>query len=256
MIASSSLYICIIAFVAMFGGALIGIFAARALPSHHLSAESATVVKLSAGVVVSLTSLVLALMLSSANSTYSVNAGIVKKLGSDLINLDHMLRIYGPEADKARSILRAYAAKKSDELFGAPEAPSTANRETADLLDGLLDAILTLSPTDRRQNTLVSQALTSTANIYAERWLLWESPGTTVPLPFLFVLIFWLSLIFFSFGLFAPVNVTVVASFFLSALAVAGSILMILELGDPMHHTLIRVSGEPLRRALLEIGRP
>ena len=240
----------------MFGSALIGIFVARALPSHHLSAESATVVKLSAGVVVSLTSLVLALMLSSANSTFSVNAGIVKKLGSDLINLDHMLRIYGPEADKARSALRAYAARKNDELFSTSEAPSTANRETADLLDGLLDAILTLSPTDRRHSVLVSQALASTANIYAERWLLWESPGTTVPLPFLFVLIFWLALIFFSFGLFAPVNVTVLTSFFLSALAVAGSILMILELGDPMHHTWIRVSGEPIRRALLEIGRP
>jgi len=256
MIASSSLYICVFAFVAMFGGALIGIFAARALPRHHLSAESGTVVKLSAGIVVSLTSLVLALMLSAANSTFSVNAGIIKKLGSDLINLDHMLRIYGPEADEARMALRAYAIKKTEELFPTSEVPSTANRETADLLDGLLDAILSLSPTDRRHGTLVSQALTSIANIYAERWLLWESPGTTVPLPFLFVLIFWLSLIYVSFGLFTPVNATVVTSFFLSALAVAGAILMILELGDPMHHSWIHVSGEPLRRALLEIGRP
>ena len=256
MAGSSSLYICIIAFAAMFGGALIGIFAARALPSHHLSRESETVVKLSAGVVVSLTSLVLALMLSAANSTFSVNAGIVKKLGSDLIYLDHTLRIYGPEAAPARAILRAYAAGKNDELFPASEGrPSTANRETADLLDGLLDAILSLSPTDRRHNVLVAQALASTSNIYAERWLLWESPGTSVPLPFLFVLIFWLSLIFVSFGLFAPVNLTVVSSYCLSALAVAGGILMILELSDPMHGW-IHVSSEPLRRALVEIGRP
>jgi len=95
MIASSSLYICVFAFVAMFGGALIGIFAARALPRHHLSAESATVVKLSAGIVVALTSLVLALMLSAANSTFSVNAGIVKKLSSDLIHLDHIGKSFG-----------------------------------------------------------------------------------------------------------------------------------------------------------------
>ena len=116
--------------------------------------------------------------------------------------------------------------------------------------------MLSLSPTDRRHTTLVSQSLASISNIYAERWLLWESPGSTVPLPFLFVLIFWLSLIFASFGLFAPVNVTVITSFFLSALAVAGGILLILELGDPMHGSWIHVSGEPLRRALLEIGRP
>ncbi len=88
MIDSAYLHIYAISFVAMFGGALIGIFTARALPNHHLSNESATVVKLTAAVVASLTSLVLALMLSSANSSFSVNAGIVKKLGSDLIPTD------------------------------------------------------------------------------------------------------------------------------------------------------------------------
>ena len=109
MIGSSYLYISLAAFAAMFGGSLIGIFIARALPEHHLSAGSATAVKLSAGIVVSLTSLVLALMLSSANSSFSANTGIVKKLSSDLINLDHLLRIYGPDANGARTALRAYA---------------------------------------------------------------------------------------------------------------------------------------------------
>ena len=82
------------------------------------------------------------------------------------------------------------------------------------------------------------------------------NPGTTVPVQFLFVLIFWLFLIFVSFGLFAPVNVTVVASFFLSALAVTGAILLILELGDPMHNSWLQVPSEPMRRALAELRRP
>lgn len=255
MVGSSYLYISLAAFAAMFGGSLAGIFIARALPEHHLSAGSATAVKLSAGIVASLTSLVLALMLSSANSSFSANTGIVKKLSSDLINLDHLLRIYGPEATDARAALRAYAAKKNEELFPAA-VRATANRETADLLDVLLEATLALSPADRRQPALIAQALAITANIYAERWLLWENPGTTVPLEFLFVLIFWLALIFASFGLFAPVNATVVTSFFVSALAVTAAVLMLLELGDPMHHGLFHVSSEPLGRALLEIGRP
>ena len=123
-------------------------------------------------------------------------------------------------------------------------------------MDTLLEGILSLLPTDRRQTTLVAQALTITTNIYAERWLLWENPGTTVPVQFLFVLIFWLFLIFVSFGLFAPRNGTVFVSFFLTSLAVTGAILMILELGDPMHHSWLQVSSEPMRRALAEIGRP
>jgi hypothetical protein len=256
MIDSFYVYVCAFAFVAMFGGSLAGIFTARALPGHHLSSESATAVKLAAAIVVSLTSLVLALMLSSANSSFSVNAAIVKKLGSDFIHLDHMLRTYGPEASETRANLRAYATKKNEELFPASSTAPADNRETADLLDTLLQSILALSPSEKRQAPLIAQALSITTNIYAERWLLWESPGTNVPVQFLFVLIFWLFLIFLSFGVFAPVNATVIISFFLSALAVTGAILMILELGDPMHHSWLQVSSEPMRRALAEIGRP
>jgi hypothetical protein len=256
MIDGSYLPVCVLAFLAMFGGALLGLFAARNLPEHHLSAASATSVKLSAAVVVSLTSLVLALMLSSANNSFSVNTGIVKKLSSDLIHLDNMLRIYGPDANEARASLRAYAAKKNTELFPESQMPSTANRETADLLDVLLGKILALSPADRRQTALVSQAQSITASMYAERWLLWENPGTAVPVQFLFVLIFWLALTFASFGLFAPANLTVITSFLLCALAVTGAILLILELGNPMHHGWIEVSSEPMRNALLEISRP
>ena len=57
-------------------------------------------------------------------------------------------------------------------------------------------------------------------------------------------------------GLFAPANHTVIASFLLSSLAVAGAILMILDMGDPMHPGWVQVSSEPMRRAMIEIGRP
>ena len=258
MIDSSFLYICAFAFVAMFGGAMIGFFMARALPNHHLSASSASVVKLAAAVVATLTSMVLALMLSAANSAFSVNEGIVKKLSSDFVHLDHMLRTYGPEANEARAKLRAYAISKHEELFPAAGAPTTADRETADRLDALLSSVVSLSSVERRHNALGAQALTITANPISmpNDGCCGRIRAPPVPLPFLYVLIFWLFLIFVSFGLFAPVNATVVTSFFLCALAVTGAILMILELGDPMHHSWIQVSSEPMRRALIEIGRP
>ena len=240
----------------MFGGGLIGIFGARVLPKHHMSDSSASVVKLLAAVVVSLTSLVLALMLSSANSSFAVNAGIVKKLSSDLIHLDHLLRAYGTEANEARANLRVYVTKKNGELFPVSAVLAPTDRETSDQLDALLDSVVSLAPADRRHTMIVEQALAITSSIYAERWLLWENPGSTVPLPFLFVLVFWLFLIFVSFGLFAPVNLTVIASFLLCSVAVSGAILMILDMGDPMHPGWVQVSGEPLRRAMVEVGRP
>ena len=135
-------------------------------------------------------------------------------------------------------------------------SPRRVGAETSKTRDRLLDSILSLSLPDRRHTALAAQALTITNQIYAERWLLWENPGTTVPTQFLFVLIFWLFLVFLSFGVFAPPNLTVVASLFLSSVAVTGAIFLILQLGDPMHHSWLQISGEPLQRAVNEITRP
>jgi TRAP-type C4-dicarboxylate transport system permease large subunit len=49
---------------------------------------------------------------------------------------------------------------------------------------------------------------------------MYEQRGSSVSLPLLIVLILWLSIIFISFGLFAPRNATVVASLFAAALSV------------------------------------
>jgi hypothetical protein len=73
-------------------------------------------------------------------------------------------------------------------------------------------------------------------------------------MPFLVVLVFWLSMIFASFGLFAPVNSTVIVVLFVCALSVAGAIFLILELDQPFAG-LIRISDEPMRKALAIIGQ-
>lgn len=73
-------------------------------------------------------------------------------------------------------------------------------------------------------------------------------------MPFLILLIFWLSLVFASFGLFAPRNATTIAVFCLCSIAVTVSVIMILELDSPFSG-LVHVSGEPRRQALAEILR-
>jgi len=74
------------------------------------------------------------------------------------------------------------------------------------------------------------------------------------PLPFLVVLVFWLCIIFASFGLFAPHNGTVIAVLCVCALSVAGAIFLILEL-DRSFEGLLQVSSTPLRAALAQLGR-
>jgi Protein of unknown function (DUF4239) len=68
-------------------------------------------------------------------------------------------------------------------------------------------------------------------------------------MPFLVVLIFWLTIIFATFSLFAQVNAITIGSLVLFALSAAGSIFLILELGRPFEG-LMQISSEPLRNAL------
>ena len=73
-------------------------------------------------------------------------------------------------------------------------------------------------------------------------------------MPLVVVLISWLTIIFVSFGLFAPVNPTVLTSLFVSALSFSGAIFLILEMYTP-YGGLIQISSAPLRAALAHLGQ-
>src|SRR4029077_8688311 len=72
-------------------------------------------------------------------------------------------------------------------------------------------------------------------------------------MPFLVVLIFWLTIIFGSFGLFAKPSATVFGSLFVFALSAAGAIYLVLELGQPFAG-LMQISSAPLRNALTPLS--
>jgi hypothetical protein len=67
-------------------------------------------------------------------------------------------------------------------------------------------------------------------------------------------MVFWLAVIFASFGLFAPRNATVIATLFVCALSVSGAIFLILELDSPFSG-LLQISDAPLRAAIAHIGQ-
>ena len=69
-------------------------------------------------------------------------------------------------------------------------------------------------------------------------------------MPFLVMLVFWLTVIFTSFGLFPPRNATVITVLLVCALSAAGSLFLILELDTP-YEGLIKVSSAPLAKTLV-----
>jgi hypothetical protein len=92
------------------------------------------------------------------------------------------------------------------------------------------------------------------ADLGRTRSLLLEQTGGSIPMPFLVVLVFWFTVIFITFGLFAPPNATVIAVLLVCALSVAGAIFLILELDRPFEG-LIQISDAPLRSALARLGQ-
>jgi len=87
------------------------------------------------------------------------------------------------------------------------------------------------------------------AELGRTRALLLEQTGGSIPMPFLIVMIFWFTMIFLTFGLFAPSNTTVVSVLLVCSLSVAGAIFLILELDRPFEG-LIQISEAPMRDAL------
>ena len=97
--------------------------------------------------------------------------------------------------------------------------------------------------------------MAAATNLAQSRWLMFaQASQSPIPIPFLVVLVFWLCIIFASFGLYAPANLTVVATLGVCALSVAGAIFLILEPAMPFAG-VIRVSSTPLRSALAQLGR-
>ena len=117
----------------------------------------------------------------------------------------------------------------------------------------LLDKIQGFAPKDDRQNSLQAQATSIVLDLGQTRWLQYAQGSSSISLPLLVVLVFWLTTIFVGFGLFAPANATVLTSLLVSALSVSAAILLILELYSP-YSGLIRVSSAPLRGALTQLG--
>jgi len=235
------------------GGALAGNALAIRLPDHHLSTESRQTISVSMAVVGMLTAMVLGLSLSSANSSFSDRQDKIVKMGTQIILVHDLLSRYGLEASDARAKLRAFTLAKHQQLF--PRSDSSASNEVDAFrrLELTQEAVLALKPKDDRQRWLQHQAADLTSKIFETRWLLEERPEGNIPNVFVFLVMTWLTLVFFSFGLCAPANATTMSVILVGAAAVSLAIMMILELDTPLAG-VIAVSDRPFRDAIAHMG--
>ncbi len=249
----SPIEISAIIFICIFGSAMLGMWLRGVLPEHHLNPETKDLVKLGVGLIGTMAALLLGLLVASAKSSYDARGSELTQFAANTILLDRVLAHYGPETTDIRKFLKIAMAGFIDQVW-----PRAGKREGGiDSQTGreiIFDKIQELTPHSDSQRTLQSQAESLAMNLGQTRWLLFAQSGSAISTPFLVVVVFWLCVLFVSFGLFAPRNATAIITLLVSAVSIAGALFLILELDHPFSG-LIQVSSAPLRNALAVLGR-
>jgi hypothetical protein len=269
----SSIATAAIIFACTFGGSWLGMAIGRRLPAHHLDEASRDTIKQGMGLIATMTALILGLLIASAKSAYDAQRSAVAEMSAKVMFLDRILALYGAPSAESRAALRAMVTDAHDRIWpgqamssssssssSLPSSPPPLLRSPSKLDpmaasgEALYPALEQLAPENDWQRLLKNQALNAAADLGFKRWDLYGHAGSSVPMPFMLIVIFWLSVIFVGFGLLSPGNRTVQLTLLLCAVSVAAALFLILELDRPFDG-LIRISDAPLRNAMEHLGR-
>ena len=252
----NALWIALLSFACVFGAALLGLLCRRFLPEHHLSDESRATVDRTIRVIVTLAALVLGLLVASAKGSYDAISDKLQEISADVILLDHTMAQYGPETREARELLRRVAGSMIRARWpeSGIQVASLDGIKPSVGLQEVQERVRRLAPSDEAQRQLQTRAVQLSGDMARSTWLLLELTQDRVPVAFLVILVFWLVVTFFAFGLFAPPNLTVVGALLFSALAASGAIFLIMEMYDPVGG-LVKIPVTPLLTAIENISR-
>lgn len=163
----SSLAISLISLLCLVGGLLLGLWLQRRLPNHHLSKESQDSVKLGAGMVATMSALILGLLVSSAKNSFDNVSAAIAQSGDRFIQLDHVLAQYGPETRAVRDQLRNTIIERVQKIWGQGVSGDSGLRavEKSKSLPDLQASLRTLTPQNEEQKAALSQATQIIAEI-------------------------------------------------------------------------------------------
>jgi len=251
----SPLLLSLIAFAIILVGIFVGSLLRRTLPQHHLADDAKDVVRLGTGLIGTIAALVLGLLIASAKSSFDTQSSQVQHVTADIILLDQLLAQYGPEARPIRERMRQAIGPLVEKLWregGAVSATGTPFAATT-VAEDAFAKIGELSPQTDAQRSLKERAIQASTDLAQTRLALFTQAGSSIPMPFLAVLVFWLAIIFASFSLFARLNPTLVAVLVTLALSASCALFLILEMSQPFTG-LMQIPSAPVRNALAPLG--
>ena len=207
------------------------------------------------GLVATMTALLLGLVTAAARSSFDSQDATMRTNATNIVTLDRLLARYGPETRATRDLIRKAVAFRVETTWPSDGSASAGLAQAQDTpaVEEVENQILQLVPATDAQRWFKSEALRLTEDVIKARWRSLGSQGGSVPILFLAVVIFWLTVTFVSFGLYAPPNASVITVLFVAAISVAAAVFLTLELDGPFDG-LIKISSGPMRYVLSQLG--
>lgn len=186
----------LVSFGCIFGGSLTGIVLRSVLPEHYFTSEEKDVLRLGLGLITTLSALVLGLLIFTAKGTYDGNRGQVRQLATDVILMDRSLELYGSETSNARTALREQVAALIAQIDSSGASSSKLQPSSQTDLSDFYRMVRRLSPRDDSQKSLKAEALRISLEVGHIRATALAQESSSIPRPFLVVLVFWLTALF------------------------------------------------------------
>src|SRR6185295_16103105 len=95
-----------VAFAAIFGATVLGTLLRLILPDRYLSAGSKEVMTLGTALIATMSAVLLGLLISATRISYEEKRNQVIRMTADIMELDLIMKDYGPEARPARQVMR------------------------------------------------------------------------------------------------------------------------------------------------------
>lgn len=240
-----------VAFCCILGASFAGLLLGRILPERYLSEATHKTVQLTMSAVGLMAALVVGFLVTNAKTDLDNSRRAIAEFSTNLRLLDREAVHFGPEAKPVRDLLRAFTAEKIAQTWTAA-ASATDHSRSVGMLNEIQQRLRTFAPQDDIGREARASGLRMIDELKLTSRLLAIQTSAHTPHFFLIVVIFWLSVLFFSYAVFAPPNVAVVIAFAVAAFSIAAAVNLIVDMEHPFAG-YIKVSPAPMQEALKQM---
>ena len=240
--------------ISVFVSGLLGLWVQSLLPEAHTSDRSRDIIGGVVGLLTLLLALVLGLLIWTAFSVTNTQKSELQLLSARALEFDLEMKQYGPEAERARELMRTDIIWAHEQFWGDATAMSAAYEASYGNMGSMSDFLESLHPATDKQKQLLGAADQHYGAIGETRLLMSLQLVDPISWPLIITVIAWSCLLFCGFGLLSRRNWTTISVLALGACSVASAIFLILELSQP-YTSWLRISPAGLEQVIVDLDK-